>query len=311
MSNLALITKEIYAIEPAFKKVQIDASINFQREAGFAIQVLESNEYALRLALGNRQSVINAVTNIAAIGISLNPVKKQAYLVPRDGKICLDISYMGLIDLAVQDGAIKWAKAELVFEKDSFTVNGIGSAPTHGYNPFAKDRGALVGVYCVWKTAEGDLLTEMMSADEVNDIRDRSSAWKAWISKQKKCPWVTDYGEMARKTVVKRASKYWAGSNRLDQAIHHLNVDGEEGLAPTEAASRHMPAEPDGYEAFEAEWLVVLQDGAMGGMRALQVAFQSIPQSANKGTLWAKHKESLKAAAERAENNVVDAEVAQ
>jgi recombination protein RecT len=233
MSNIAVIQGDIYGVQSQFNAVLVDKSINFEREAGFAIQLLETNDYALRIATGNRQSVINAITNIAAIGISLNPAKKQAYLVPRDGKICLDISWMGLIDLAVQDGACKWAKAELVYATDAFTLNGAGVAPTHSYNPFAKDRGEIVGAYCVAKLSDGDFLTECMSADEINSIRDRSSAWKAWIDKQKKCPWVTDYGEMARKTVVKRASKYWAssGSDRLQQAIHHLNVDGEEGLA--------------------------------------------------------------------------------
>lgn len=228
--NLQTIEKDIYGTKDQFQAVLYDNSVSFEREAGFALQVLEQNDYALRIAIGNRQSAINAVVNLAAIGLSLNPAKKQAYLVPRDGKICLDISYMGLIDLAVQDGAVRWAKAELVYEQDSFTLNGPGSAPTHSCNPFSKERGEIVGAYCVAKTPDGDYLTETMSADEINQIRDRSSAWKAWVEKKKKCPWVTDYGEMARKTVVKRASKYWAATGRLQQAIHHLNTDGDEGL---------------------------------------------------------------------------------
>lgn len=233
MSNISVIQSDIYGVRAQFDSVLTNKSINFEREAGFALQILEQSDYAMKLAIGNRQSVVNAVVNIAAIGISLNPAKKQAYLVPRDGKICLDISYMGLIDLAVQDGAVKWAKAELVYETDVFTLNSAGTAPTHTYNPFSKERGAIVGAYCVAKLLDGDYLTETMSLDEINAIRDRSSAWKAWVEKQKKCPWVTDFGEMARKTVVKRGSKYWAssGSDRLQQAIHHLNTDGDEGLS--------------------------------------------------------------------------------
>jgi recombination protein RecT len=38
---------------------------------------------------------------VAAIGITLNPASKLAYLVPRDGMVCLDISYMGLLHRAV------------------------------------------------------------------------------------------------------------------------------------------------------------------------------------------------------------------
>jgi recombination protein RecT len=231
MSNaLAIITGDIYGARDAFESVLADRSINFDREAEFAIQVLQQNDYALKLATGNRQSVINAVTNVAAIGISLNPAKKQAYLVPRDGKICLDISYMGLIDLATATGSIKWAKAAVVHANDSFVLNGFDKPPEHQFNPFGKDRGEPIGVYVVVKTADGDYLTEAMSASDVNAIRDRSSAWKAWVSKQKSCPWVTDWSEMAKKTVIKRAYKTWPKTDRLDEAIHHLNTDGDEGL---------------------------------------------------------------------------------
>jgi recombination protein RecT len=301
MSNIAVIEKDIYALQDRFNSVLSDHNISFEREAGFAMQVLESNDYALKIALGNRQSVINAVTNIASIGISLNPAKKQAYLVPRKGGIYLEISYMGLIDLAVQDGAAKWAKAELVYSGDSFMLNGAGNAPTHTHNPFSKDRGEIVGAYCVAKLPDGDYLTECMSLDEINSIRDRSESWK----NGQKGPWKTDFGEMARKTVVKRASKYWSGTGeRLQQAIHHLNTDGEEGLAVKEDGNRHMPAEPDGYESFEAEWLPKLRDAAMQGMKALQEMFVGIPANKSKGALWAKHKDSLKKAAEQ----VIEAE---
>lgn len=238
MSNIQVIERAIWDVQPAFNEVLVDRSINFEREAGFAIQALQGNDYALGIAMQNRQSVIDAVTNIAAIGISLNPAKKQAYLVPRDGRICLDISYMGLLDLAVDSGSIRWGQARLVYQADTFEVQGVDREPIHRFSPFAKDRGDVVGVYCVVKTADGDYLTEAMSTDEVNEIRDRSSAWKAWIAKKKKCPWVTDWGEMAKKTVVKRASKYWPTTERLAAAVHHLNTDGGEGLANEETSLR-------------------------------------------------------------------------
>ena len=228
---ISVIESDIYSLAPTFNSVLTDKTIKFEREAQFAVQVLTSNDYALKLAYSNRQSVINAVTNIAAIGLSLNPAKKQAYLVPRDGRICLDISYMGLVELAIASGSVRWVKAELVRAQDRFVLQGFDKPPVHDFNPFGTERGEVVGVYCVAKTADGDYLTDTMTIPEVNSIRDRSSAWKAYISKQKSCPWVTDPGEMMKKTLVKRASKMWPKTDRLDQAIHHLNTDGEEGLA--------------------------------------------------------------------------------
>lgn len=229
--DIATIEQDIYGAKESFSAALKDQSINFEREAGFAIQAISASDYAIGIAKSNRQSVVDAVTNIAAIGISLNPARKQAYLVPRDRKICLDISYIGLMDLAMASGAIKWGQARLVYAQDSFELNGFDSQPTHRFQPFAKDRGEIVGVYVVVKTADGDYLTEVMSREEVEAIRDRSSAWKAWIEKKKSCPWVTDFGEMAKKTCVKRAYKYWPKTERLEQAIHYLNTDGNEGLA--------------------------------------------------------------------------------
>jgi recombination protein RecT len=228
-----IIAADVYSVEQTFAASCVDKNIRFEAEAGFAIQSLMGSDYAMKIATENRQSVINAVTNIAAIGISLNPAKKQAYLVPRDHKICLDISYMGLMDLAIASGSIKWGQCRLVHEADDFELIGIDKEPVHKFKPFAKERGPIVGVYSVVKTIEGDYLTHTMELSDVFDIRDRSSAWKAWVEKKKKCPWVTDEGEMVKKTCIKQAYKYWPKterSGRLESAIHYLNEEAGEGL---------------------------------------------------------------------------------
>lgn len=234
MSTSDLIISEVYGAKDNFAAVLTDTSIVFEREAEFAIQAILNSDYAMKVALNNKASVFNAVTNIAAIGISLNPAKKQAYLVPRDSKICLDISYIGLMDLAMASGSVRWVQAMLVHEGDEFELNGFDKPPRHKYKPFDIKRGAVVGVYVVAKTMDGDYLTTTMPIDDVWSIRDRSSAWKAWISKQKSCPWVTDPGEMVKKTCVKRAYKYWPKTDRMDQAIHYMNTEAGEGFAPIE-----------------------------------------------------------------------------
>jgi recombination protein RecT len=258
---LQLITDDIYSIRDSFLAVQTDRDINFEREAGFAIQAISRNDYTLTIAGKSRQSVIDAVTNVAAIGISLNPAKKQAYLVPRDGRVCLDISYMGLMDLAMATGSIKWAQAALVHQQDIFVLNGYDQPPTHNYAPFSTTRGPIVGVYVVVKTADGEYLTHTMDIASAYAIRDRSEAWK----KSKSGPWKTDEGEMIKKTCVKQAYKYWPKTERLEKAIHYLNTDGGEGQeiagsapaapqAPVELIEQAKTAAKGGVASYEAFW---------------------------------------------------------
>lgn len=182
------ITNIIEFVKPEFNKVISDSSIKFDSEAKFAIQALMNNDFLLSTAMNNKPSLINAVTNIAAIGISLNPATKQAYLVPRDKKVCLDISYMGLIDLAITSGSIKWAQASIVRKNDEFILNGVDKAPTHKYNAFAPNRGDIIGVYVVVKTKDDDYLTHTMPIEAIESIRNRSVAYKAYLNKKVTCP---------------------------------------------------------------------------------------------------------------------------
>lgn len=269
MSNqVATIANEIYAARDSFASVLTDRTLNFEREAEFAIQTITGNDFAMKIAMSNKQSVFNAVTNIAAIGISLNPAKRQAYLVPRDGKICLDISYMGLMDLAMATGSIKWAKAEIVYQQDSFALNGFDKPPTHTYSPFSRDRGEVAGVYVVVKTADGDYLTDCMSRDEIDAIMNRSQSVKSG----KSSPWKTDYNEMAKKTVVKRAYKYWPKTDRLDQAIHHLNTDSCEGLASLAPAGPSDLAEKWIQQAAECVTVEQLKTVWSTGLSAIKAS---------------------------------------
>lgn len=202
-----------------------DEKITFAKESQFAIQALQANSFLHGVAAKNQASLQNAIVNIAQIGISLNPANKHAYLVPRKGAVCLDISYRGLLHIAQSSGSILWGQCKLVYKNDTYLNNGLDKQPTHTYSAFG-DRGDIVGAYCTVKTPGGDYLTEEMSIAEIIKIRDRSDGFKSG----KSSPWLTDFGEMARKTVVKRAEKYWPKTDRLDHAIHYLNTDAGEGL---------------------------------------------------------------------------------
>tara|TARA_R100001086_G_scaffold200856_1_gene117072 strand:+ start:13525 stop:14463 length:939 start_codon:yes stop_codon:yes gene_type:complete len=221
----------ILSTEDKFNRLS-EGAVTFTREAEFAKQALSDNSYLLRVAQGNPDSLKRAITNVAAVGLSLNPVEKLAYLVPRKKAITLDISYQGLIAIACDIGSIRWALPELVYEKDTFEARGGGLRPNHQYEAFSTDRGRVVGVYCVAKTYDDEYLVTTMPIAEVYSIRDRSEAWKAYQrDPAKKCPWVTDEGEMIKKTCIRRAAKLWPRTDkakRLETAI--AEVDASEAV---------------------------------------------------------------------------------
>jgi len=212
---------EIARVKTKFMKINdVNNFVNYDSEIMFATQLIQNSDYLEKIANSNPGSLRNAVINIASIGLSLNPATKYAYLVPRDGAACLDISYIGLIKLATDTGSIVWARAELVHKKDVFVYRGATEKPEFS-SPEPFDRGDAVGVYCVAKTNDGDYLSGIMSMAEIIEIRARSKA-----AAKNSGPWITDFGEMAKKTIIKRESKTWPKtqkSERFDNAIKTIN----------------------------------------------------------------------------------------
>lgn len=213
------------------KLAVVHKAVTFQREAGFALQILSKNDYLANIAHNNPDSLKFAILNVAAIGLSLSPVHKLAYLLPRKKEVCLDISYRGLIQLAIDIGSIKWAQVFIVYEKDKFKFKGLGKEPIHEYDPFLKEeqRGKIKGVYCTVKTHDGDYLTHTMTIQDVLDIRDRSESWIAYKGdNSKKTPWITDEIAMFKKTCVRGAHTWWpmtdTARKRFNEAIEVTNT---------------------------------------------------------------------------------------
>lgn len=269
-----------------FRRVCTEKQIVFEREAEFAMQLITSNDYLAKIAYQSPQSLQAAIVNVAAIGITLNPAQKFAYLVPRRNSngntaVCLDISYMGMMHLAVETGSIVYGQCRIVRANDVFEMREINEAPIHRYNAMAPaaERGEIVGAYAVVKVeiAPGkfDYLTHPMTVAEINAIRDRSESWKAG----KSSPWKSNYEEMAKKTVIKQAQKYWPRHERLSNAVHHLDTDGGEGLADIVRPGQPVaPADrqPKDDEATDALFKVLEGVAKSGGSSAFAKAWQDL-----------------------------------
>ena len=123
-----------------------------------------------------------------------------------------------MVSLARRNGVQNIA-ADIVCENDVFKFfrNAEGLQFEHEIN-YRKPRGEMFAAFCIWK--DGDQFDgEVMTKAEIDGIRKRSKASGSG-------PWVTDYNEMAKKTVVRRSSKKWP----LDAELAEAAMVDEENL---------------------------------------------------------------------------------
>lgn len=201
-----------------------------RKEASFALQIINRSSILQKCSVESKQS---ALLNVAQTGLTLNPIMKLAYLVPRydstvKGMVChLEPSYQGLVKLLTDTKSIETVSAQLVYANDSLSLDAANfdNPITHNPDPFG-NRGDLVGAYAIAVLPSGLKQYETMSIDEVYEIRDRSESYKAFnAGKIKSCVWITDEGEMIRKTVIRRLVKYLPKSENFDKVAKVIELD--------------------------------------------------------------------------------------
>ncbi len=145
------------------------------------------------------ESLLQALMLCSQAG--LEPDGRNAHLIPYGNVVTVIFDWKGLVALARRNGVENIA-ADIVCENDTFEFfrNASGLQFKHEIN-YRKARGPMFCAFCIWK--DGDQFDgEVMTKEEIDGIRKRSKAGNSG-------PWVTDYNEMAKKTVVRRASKKW------------------------------------------------------------------------------------------------------
>lgn len=181
-----------------------------------------------KLADCSQESFMRAMLDCSSLG--LEPDGRRCHLIPYGKEVQLIVDWKGLVELAKRSGEVTSWKAETVKENDAFEwTNGEIS---HSVN-WREDRGKLQAVYSIVKLENGEVDTEVMTLAEVEAIRKRSKASGSG-------PWVTDFEEMAKKTVIRRHSKRLTLSPEFHDA---LEKDGDKlsevhvNRAATEAAN--------------------------------------------------------------------------
>jgi recombination protein RecT len=158
-----------------------------------------------KLAECTPASLISALHYCAELGLVPGPLG-HIYLVPfwnsqrKAYEAQAIIGYRGLLDLIRRGSPIRLVAAHPVWPQDVFEV-ALGSHPEVTHRPaFAARQGEPHLFYAVAAWDQDTIDVEVMTRAEVDAIRSRSRAKDSG-------PWVTDYTEMARKTVLRRLAK--------------------------------------------------------------------------------------------------------
>jgi recombination protein RecT len=167
-----------------------------------------------KLADCDRSSFFQALLSLSQLG--LEPDGRRAHLIPFNNRkrgvveCQLIVDYKGLVELAMRSGQVSNIHADVVCENDEFDFD-RGKLERHRIN-FREDRGAIYAVYAIVRFKDGSEKCDVMTRSEVEKIRARSFAADDG-------PWVTDWQEMAKKTVFRRLSKWLPLSAEFRDAV--------------------------------------------------------------------------------------------
>lgn len=179
----------------------------------------------------DHRSIIACCMKAAADGLILDG--REAALVVYRGKAGPVANYLpmvaGIIKKVRQSGDVALFNATVVHDKDDFEIT-YGLKPDIQHKPPVKgDRGKAIGCYAVAQFKDSTVDFEYMTYEEIEGIRSRSKAKNAG-------PWVTDWTEMARKTVMRRLSKRMPMSTDAMGTMQRIDelydLDGGPDAAP-------------------------------------------------------------------------------
>ncbi|QFG11115.1 RecT-like DNA pairing protein [Mycobacterium phage QueenHazel] len=253
--NLA---KLINDMRPELAKA-LPKHITPERMARIAVTVVRQTP---ALANCSPESFLGALLTASQLGLEPGPTG-EAYFVPYK-QVCQFIpGYRGLIKLARNSGQVKDIYAEVIYENDKFeyTLGLNRTINEHTPPPLGQDRGKPVGAYAAAELTTGAKPFVVMTLAEIEAIRSRSMA-------ANNGPWVSDWAEMAKKTVVRRLAKWlplsaeFTAAASMDSSVRTdvgplesaqiefvdgevVDDDGNEAEAPAEAPAGAPPPEPD------------------------------------------------------------------
>lgn len=157
-----------------------------------------------------RESLLGAILQAAQLGLEPGTLG-QCWILPYGKDATFIVGYRGMAQLAWRSGQVAGLSSRAVFEGDVFDYD-FGEDKISHKPGGETDPAKLTHVYAVVHTTYGGRIWDVMTRAEVDGIRKRSPAGN-------RGPWVTDYTEMAKKTVFRRLMKIGPCSVEMQTAM--------------------------------------------------------------------------------------------
>lgn len=210
----------------------LDKSISVDKFIGSVLVTVAKDT---KLQACTPESILESCYDAASLGLAID-ARNLAYLVPYGNKAKLMPSYKGMVELALKSGVVTNIFAEVVFSNDRFKYE-AGTIQTIEHIPVAmnKPRGNFIGAYAVARFANGLIQPCVMRLDEINKVKNKSRSSGSG-------PWVSDFEEMAKKTVVRRLFKLLP-SNVIPVDAYRVDDDHFDFSKPTTGEHEKVNAE--------------------------------------------------------------------
>jgi recombination protein RecT len=192
----------IAALTHAMGKIKnvLPKHITPERMARIVTGELRTNAKLAEVARKNPTSLVNAVLVASRCGLEIGGPNPQGHLVPHGNEIVFYPDYRGKLALMRRSGELASFSLEPVYANDEFEMS-LGFDKEIKHKPFIKgDRGEFILVYFAATLTNGERVLVWMDKEKIEHVRKKSKMGNAGA-------WISDWEEMAKKTVIHRASK--------------------------------------------------------------------------------------------------------
>lgn len=297
-SELVILEQQLQPLSPHFAQV-LPKTLPVER---LIRTIVISAQRLPKLLECDRQSLFNAAMSAACLGLEVDGVTGQAYLIPFKGRAQLVVGYKGYNTLAARSGIT--ITGAVVREGDEFDYQ-LGSAAFVRHKPKGS-KGRITHAWACAQSMDRPAVVEVLDIDELMAVKGKSPG-----AARSDSPWndpSIGFPAMCQKTAKRRLARsmplnVMQQAARMDEAVDEqgapawispdkgLVIDGEfsdapkinheqrgtaELLTPRTAAPATSPAGA-ADDKTAAEWDIDLGEAAKLGSEKLKECWQKVP----------------------------------